>query len=175
MTEQDLQKVQSVLNGLYLNKIINKASDAQLAIYEKLAVWRNSEDNKKKNTETSMKTTALFTMEEVKQIRDEFYYGEPTTIESLNQKWGSRVAHRNFSFLLSNASYKVDQWTYPDLEDRKNQWRVIRDQKYIEDILTGMGPTNFSEKWGCTYGVYHRLAKKIGYKTKRNGNRRPNV
>jgi hypothetical protein len=175
MTEQDLQKVQSVLNGLYLNKVINKASDAQLANYEKLAVWRNSEDNKKKNIETAMKTRALFTMDEVKQIRDEFYYGEPCTMDSLMKKWGSRTTLPNFRQLLKNQSYKVDEWTYPDFEQRKNQWRVVRDQKYADDVLKGIGPSNFSEKWNCDLTVYYRIAKKIGYKHKRNGCRRPNV
>lgn len=174
MTQQDVNKVQSILDELYLNRVVVKSSDNQLVHYEKLASWRNSPENRVKNRDTALKSSP-FTMEEVKQIRDEFYYGIPTTIGDLNKRWGSRVADGGISRMLENKSYYIEDWTYPDFNERKKLYSEYRDQKYAEDILKGIGSTNFMEKWGVSYVVYSRICKKIGYKSKRHGRRRPNV
>jgi hypothetical protein len=138
-----------------------------------LTAWRNSEENKLKNRKTALNSTAKFTIEEVKQMRDRFYYGEPILLEKLNEMFGKKVSNGNIRQVLTNISYKVDEWNYPDFNERKKQFGIVRDEKYVKDVLSGMGAKNFVEKWGVCYTVYHRICKKIGYEPKRYGNNRP--
>jgi hypothetical protein len=175
MTPELRDLLQRELSDLKNRKVISKRTDSQLLHQEILSNWRNSEENKIKNRETAMKSTARFTMDEVKEMRDKYYYGEPITQETLNEMFGNKVAPANIKQILTNVSYKIDDWNYPDFEERKKQYKIVRDEKYAEDVLSGIGITNFMEKWGLTNAVYYRICKKIGYEPKRNGSRRPNV
>jgi hypothetical protein len=112
-------------------------------------------------------------MDEVKEIRDRFYYGEPITMETLNEMFGNKVAIPNIKQILTNGSYKIDDWNYPDFEERQKQFRIVRDKNYAEDVLNGISVIDFEKKWGVTKCVYYRICKKIGYK--RYGNKRPTV
>jgi hypothetical protein len=172
MTPELRDLLQRELSDLKNRKVISKNTDNQLLHYEKLRVWGNSDDNKIKNRETYRKE-ARFTMDEVKEIRDRFYYGEPITITDLCEQWGNRVAHRNFSKMISGEKYKLDEWTYPDYEERKKEYQKHWDNIYTEDILSDIGSTNFQEKWNVGYMVYYKLCRKIGYKQKRYGCNRP--
>lgn len=173
MTPELRDLIHRELSDLKNRKVLHKNTDAQLVHYEKLSAWRNSDDNKIKNRKTALNSTAKFTIEEIKQIRDRFYYGEPITQEKLNEMFGNKVAPANIKQILTNVSYKIDDWNYPDFEERKKQYKIVRDEKYAEDVLSGMGVTNFEEKWGVEKCVYYRICKKIGYKPKRHGCKRP--
>lgn len=173
MTQEQREQLHRELSDLKSRRVLHKNTDAQLVHYEKLTAWRNSEENKLKNRKTALNSTAIFTIDEVKEIRDRFYYGEPITIDALNEMYGNRVAQPNIRQLLKNQSYKVDEWNYPDYEERKKQYGIVKDEKYVKDVLSGMGATNFVEKWGVAYTVYHRICKKIGYEPKRYGAKRP--
>lgn len=161
------------LSDLKNRKVISKRTDRQLLHQEILSAWRNSDDNKIKNRETAMKSTARFTMDEVKEMRDRYYYGEPITMEKLNEMFGNKCAPANIKQILTNVSYKIDDWNYPDFEERKKQFKIVKDKKYAEDVLSGMGVTNFEKKWGVDKCVYYRMCRKIGYKPKRYGCNRP--
>lgn len=175
MTQEIRDRIQRELSDLTSRKVISKSTDSQLLHYEKLTSWRNSDDNKIKNRETALKLTSRFTMDEVKEMRDKYYYGEPITMEILNEMFGNKVSVGNIRQMLTNVSYKIDDWNYPDFEERKKQYKIVRDKKYAEDVLSGMGLTNFQEKWGLSCAVYYRICKQVGYLPKRNGCKRPTV
>jgi hypothetical protein len=173
MTQEQRDLIHRELSDLKNRKVLHKSSDAQLVHYENLSAWRNSEENKLVNRENKLKTVAIFTMDVVKEMRDKFYYGEPIMIQTLIEMYGNKISHTNIRQLLKNQSYKVDEWNYPDFEERKKQFGIVRDEKYAKDVLTGMGARNFCEKWGVNEIVYSRICKKIGYKAKRYGRNRP--
>ena len=171
MTPELRDLLMKEISDLKNRKFLSKNSDKQLERYEKLHVWRNSEENKTKNRETAMKSTARFTMDEVKEMRDRFYHGEPITMETLNEIFGNKVAIPNIKQILTNVSYKIDDWNYSDYEERKKQFKIVRDKKYGEDVLSGISAIDFEKKWGVDKCVYYRICKKIGYK--RYGCNRP--
>lgn len=173
MTQEQRDLLHRELSDLKNRKVISKRTDRQLLHQEILSAWRNSDDNKIKNRETAMKSTSRFTMDEVKEMRDRYYCGEPITMETLNEMFGSKVAIPNIKLILTNVSYKIDDWNYPDYDERQKQYKIVRDKKYAEDVLSGMGLTNFQEKWGLSSVVYYRICKQVGYQPKRNGRKRP--
>jgi len=160
------------LSDLKNRKVISKNSDKRLENYEKLNIWTNSEEHKTKSRETAMKLRARFTMDQVKEMRDTYYYGEPITMETLNEIFGNKVSIQNIKQILKNVSYKIDDWNYSDYEERKKQFKIFRDKKYGEDVLSGISVIDFEKKWGTSRFVYYRICKKIGYKL-RYGCKRP--
>jgi hypothetical protein len=171
MTQEQRDLLHRELSDLKNRKVISKRTDRQLLHQEILSAWRNSDENKIKNRETALKSTSRFTMDEVKEMRDRYYCGEPITMEKLNEMFGNKVAIPNIKQILTNVSYKIDDWNYPDYEERKKQFKIVRDKKYGEDVLSGISAIDFEKKWGVDKCVYYRICKKIGYK--RYGCNRP--
>jgi hypothetical protein len=123
-----------------------------------------------------MKTCARFTIEEIKEIRDRFYYGEPITIRDLGEQWGNRVAETNFIKLIKGIKYELEEWTYPDFDERKKEYKKHMYKIYIKDISSGMGVMNFMEKWNVSATLYYAVCKTFGYKPpKRYGRNRPPI
>ncbi len=151
-----------------------KASDAQLVHFEKLSKWRGSDENKKQFSSRGVHC-AKFNFEEVKEIRDKFYYENVYGSELAKQY---NVSETNLRQLLKNESYKVDEWNYPDYEQQKktNAYVNQRIGEKIQYIKDGYGVTNFCEYFQTEPQAYYSLVKKYKLTTpKRIGSKRPKV
>jgi ketol-acid reductoisomerase len=149
-----------------------KRSDLTLARDEKLATWRNSEQNKNRFREVGCYHQKI-TQEQIREIRDKFYKQNVTVVDLLGQY---DIKGANLRKLLQNTSHQISNWDYPDYEKQKQYNIDLKNQvrQKIEYIKEGYGVTNFCEKFNCTFIVYYNLVKKYNLQTPpKAGRKRP--
>jgi len=171
-----IQTIQEQIN-LMMNSKSAKLTDKQLSQYatmDHLKKWIHSEQNKNQFKQNGIKNSK-FTFEGAKQIRDRFYY-QNEMMSDLAREF--KISGRNMQQLLTNESYKIDDWDYPDFEQQKGKNKYIKDRidEKIQFIKDGCGVENFKEKFQCTQTTYYDLLKKYNLQSAgRHGRKRAKI